>query len=163
MDDSIISKLREKISQKEVITQNDIDYFYSILRRFHRINFDMPTPVITMSGKNIPPLYFVKQMFLYSLFNEPKNIRDDGEFHYVHRVAEPLETYGVLSKYFVINDVGKISLDATPSYRRIYHHAIWGNSPGISEYHDICSYCGADNGPVGEYRNGFDCCCCGGN
>lgn len=33
---------------------------------------------------------------------------------------------------------------------------------------DICGYCGADNGPMdpqrgGIYRNGFDCCYCGGN
>ena len=28
---------------------------------------------------------------------------------------------------------------------------------------DICCYCGADNGPNGEYRNGFDCYYCGSN
>ena len=31
------------------------------------------------------------------------------------------------------------------------------------EGHDICSYCGADNGPNGEYRQGWDCVWCGGN
>lgn len=29
--------------------------------------------------------------------------------------------------------------------------------------HDICNYCGADNGPNGELRYGFDCGQCGGN
>ncbi len=28
---------------------------------------------------------------------------------------------------------------------------------------DYCSYCGAFNGPNGEQRIGWDCCCCGGN
>jgi len=31
------------------------------------------------------------------------------------------------------------------------------------EGHDICVYCGTDNGPNGELRYGFDCACCGGN
>jgi hypothetical protein len=29
--------------------------------------------------------------------------------------------------------------------------------------HDICGYCGEDNGPHGERRVGWDCCYCGGN
>lgn len=29
--------------------------------------------------------------------------------------------------------------------------------------HDICMYCGTDNGPAGEYRQGWDCWQCGGN
>lgn len=31
------------------------------------------------------------------------------------------------------------------------------------EGHDLCGYCGADNGVNGEYRHGFDCCACGSN
>ncbi|NOZ80481.1 MAG: hypothetical protein GXP63_02315 [DPANN group archaeon] len=31
------------------------------------------------------------------------------------------------------------------------------------EGHDICWYCGTDNGPNGEDRMGFDCCFCGSN
>ena len=29
--------------------------------------------------------------------------------------------------------------------------------------HDICCYCGWDNGPNGEWRQGYDCGYCGGN
>lgn len=31
------------------------------------------------------------------------------------------------------------------------------------EGHDICLYCGADNGLRGEWREGWSCCYCGGN
>lgn len=34
---------------------------------------------------------------------------------------------------------------------------------GEGPAHDICGYCGQDNGPNGESRNGWDCCYCGGN
>ena len=29
--------------------------------------------------------------------------------------------------------------------------------------HDLCLYCGTDNGENGEYRMGYDCCMCGSN
>lgn len=29
--------------------------------------------------------------------------------------------------------------------------------------HDLCYYCGGDNGPNGEWRQGWDCCYCGAN
>jgi hypothetical protein len=31
------------------------------------------------------------------------------------------------------------------------------------EADDYCGYCGANNGPDGKYRQGYDCCQCGGN
>ena len=31
----------------------------------------------------------------------------------------------------------------------------------VENGHDVCFYCGADNGPNGESRVGFDCCQCG--
>lgn len=34
---------------------------------------------------------------------------------------------------------------------------------GWSDREDVCCYCGASNGPQGEYRMGFDCCQCGCN
>lgn len=34
---------------------------------------------------------------------------------------------------------------------------------GERAQHDICGYCGTDNGPNGEHRQGWDCCMCGGN
>lgn len=34
--------------------------------------------------------------------------------------------------------------------------------PGF-EGHQLCHYCGADNGPNGEYRVGHDCVACGAN
>lgn len=33
----------------------------------------------------------------------------------------------------------------------------------VQEQSDFCCYCGTDNGPNGENRNGWDCCGCGGN
>ena len=35
--------------------------------------------------------------------------------------------------------------------------------PDELKSHDICSYCGHDNGDHGQYREGFNCCYCGGN
>ena len=35
--------------------------------------------------------------------------------------------------------------------------------PDELKEHDICSYCGHDNGDHGQYREGFNCCYCGGN
>lgn len=35
--------------------------------------------------------------------------------------------------------------------------------PEADREHDFCLYCGADNGPHGELRQGFDCYWCGGN
>jgi len=34
--------------------------------------------------------------------------------------------------------------------------------PGFED-HDFCGYCHADNGPGGAWRQGWDCCLCGGN
>ncbi len=45
----------------------------------------------------------------------------------------------------------------------LHHHFKTFIVPEGVQNNDICGYCGADNGPAGEYRNGFDCCICGCN
>ena len=49
---------------------------------------------------------------------------------------------------------GPIEEVVVPHY---YSEVLGGNG------NDVCFYCGADNGPNGEYRMGWDCCVCGGN
>lgn len=46
-------------------------------------------------------------------------------------------------------------------YRHNYFREYRGRA--IEDHHDVCLYCGTDNGRCGEYRNGYDCCYCGGN
>ena len=43
-----------------------------------------------------------------------------------------------------------------------YYYSFWQPLPGLEE-HDICGYCGSDNGANSEYRNGYDCGVCGSN
>jgi hypothetical protein len=40
-------------------------------------------------------------------------------------------------------------------------YTTWEAAPGVNT--DICVYCGYDNGPQGEGRQGWDCGMCGGN
>lgn len=147
MDDSIISKLREKISQKDVITQNDIDYFYSVMKRFHETKYDIPVPKIIV-GKKISEK-FVRLMLLVAL-NDPKNIRDDGSFEFIYRVDEPLYINGVASNYFYIVDEGQL-VDREHRFcsdRSISHLTGWDVSPGITESIDICYHCGEEYGSM---------------
>ena len=43
-----------------------------------------------------------------------------------------------------------------------YYYSFWKPLPGF-ENHDICGYCGGDNGAESEYRMGYDCGVCGSN
>lgn len=45
--------------------------------------------------------------------------------------------------------------------RRVSASGIYAPADGVNT--DICAYCGSDNGPDGEFRQGFDCGVCGGN
>ena len=45
---------------------------------------------------------------------------------------------------------------------KVGYFSFWEPLPGF-ETHDICGYCGSDNGANGEYRIGYDCCVCGSN
>ena len=71
------------------------------------------------------------------------------------------------------NPVGELANRDIHKSEKTYVHSVSGEvvktSPkkhtsfSASGENDICSYCGADNGIGGEFRQGWDCCCCGGN
>ena len=45
---------------------------------------------------------------------------------------------------------------------KVGYYSFWEPLPGF-ENHDICGYCGSDNGANSEYRMGYDCGICGGS
>jgi len=55
-------------------------------------------------------------------------------------------------------ETGEIVTRIVKSYYKEFDYI----NPEI-ENNDLCFYCGSDNGPQGEYRQGWDCCQCGCN
>lgn len=62
---------------------------------------------------------------------------------------------------FIVQDALHTFSDGSTRRSSGYYQEV--EVPEGLEGHDICLYCGADNGPNGEYRIGWSCCYCGSN
>lgn len=78
---------------------------------------------------------------------------------------DALKTYKVLKGEFTVFEDGKEKkYKEGDFFTKITENFFSFISPAPGhEGHDICQYCGADNGPNGEYRQGWDCYNCGSN
>lgn len=79
---------------------------------------------------------------------EPKEGTSSGAATLIHQAGLHFAKHKV---------TGEVIARESPEY-----YSYWRPFPE-TKGHDICAYCGTDNGEHGEYRMGYDCCQCGGN
>lgn len=75
-------------------------------------------------------------------------------------IGDPYKSPGV-DVNFLVTDACRTWSDGQQDLVVGYYKQI--QVPKELKGHDICSYCGADNGAHGEHRVGFNCWLCGGN
>ena len=80
--------------------------------------------------------------------------------HVTLPVEEVSATDAAPPRGWIVTDIFAVREDGEVVHRKVsaYDYKVARGAAG-----DLCVHCGADNGPHGEDRNGYDCGCCGGN